>query len=101
MLHVYENIRCEQNPTKRETVEGCESGDLVLATYTKEEQERLVEEARTRAPVCTYCRYHVEHMFKTVKERETHEMVCPNKAAYDRKNAQTETIYNKHKNLIE
>ena len=28
-------------------------------------------------------------------------MVCPDRAAYERKNAQTEEIYNKHKSYIQ
>jgi hypothetical protein len=53
----------------------------------KEELDQIMQEALTRLPSCTYCRYNVDHVFKTLKERETHEIVCPDRAAYERKNA--------------
>jgi hypothetical protein len=60
-----------------------------------------LEEAKLRVPCATYCRYNVDHVFKTLKERETHEEICPQRASYERKNAQTQEIYNRHKNYIE
>jgi hypothetical protein len=43
----------------------------------------------------------VEHVFKSIEERHAHEQTCPNKAAFDRKEAATSVIYNKNKNYIE
>jgi hypothetical protein len=54
-----------------------------------------------RSPSCTYCRYNVDHVYKTIKEREIHEETCSDKAAFERKNAKTQVIYNRHKNYIE
>jgi DNA polymerase II small subunit/DNA polymerase delta subunit B len=68
---------------------------------TAEDRALIIEEAKTRVPTCTYCRYNVDHVFKTIKERETHEEVCPERAAYERKAAKTSEIYNRHKNYIE
>jgi hypothetical protein len=66
-----------------------------------ENRAQIIEEAKTRVPTCTYCRYNVDHVFKTIKERETHEEMCPERAAYERKAAKTSEIYNRHKNYIE
>jgi hypothetical protein len=68
---------------------------------TPEDRALVIEEAKTREPTCTYCRYNVDHVFKSIKERETHEECCPDRAAYERKAAQTSEIYNRHKNYIE
>ena len=68
---------------------------------TPEDRAQIIEEAKSRVPTCTYCRYNVDHVFKTIKERETHEDVCPERAAYERKAAKTSEIYNRHKNYIE
>ena len=65
------------------------SGLKTLSSYSAEERDQIIKEAESRAPQVTYCRYNVNHVYKTLKERETHEMQCPDKAAYDRKNAQT------------
>lgn len=100
--------RCEFNLTKKE--EDCHSepgelkgggGEHSVDQFGKEQRELILAEAQARPPQCTYCRYNVDHVFKTLKERETHEQVCPQRADYERKNAQTEEIYNRHKNYIE
>lgn len=65
------------------------AGIKAFQGYSPELREHLIKEAEARAPQVTYCKYNVEHVFKSLKERETHEAVCPEKAAYDRKNAQT------------
>jgi len=65
------------------------------------EEKAIKEQAEVRQPNCTYCRYNVEHVFKTIEERHAHELTCPNKAAFDRREAATSVIYNKNKNYIE
>ena len=86
---------CENNPA-RVKLEDSSS----IEGMTAEDRAVIIEEAKTRVPTCTYCRYNVEHVFKTIKERETHEEGCPERAAYERKAAQTSEIYNRHKNYI-
>ena len=79
------NLKCERN----------------IESFNQETQERIIAEAQIRLPSCTYCRYNVDHSFKTLKDRETHEELCPDRAAYERKNSQTSEIYNRHKQYIE
>lgn len=35
------------------------------------------EEQKQRQPSVCYCPYNVDHQFKSVKERQTHELTCP------------------------
>jgi len=52
-------------------------------------------------PVVAYCKFNVEHFFKSVKERDTHEEICENRTQYERNNEKTQKIYNKNRNWIE
>lgn len=96
-------FRCENNPAKAERNsydDGCSltvKSEKNIDSFNLETQERIIAEAQIRQPSCTYCRYNVDHAFKTLKDRETHEEVCPDRAAYERKNSQTTEIYNRHK----
>ena len=65
------------------------AGFKTLQAYSPEMRENIIKQADMRAPQVTYCKYNVDHVYKSLKERETHEAVCPEKAAYDKKNAQT------------
>ena len=89
--------RCENNPARIKSEDGAE-GEQIM---TPEDRALVIEEAKTREPTCTYCRYNVDHVFKSIKERETHEEQCPDRASYEKKAAQTSEIYNRHKNYIE
>ena len=35
------------------------------------------EESKQRQPSVCYCPYNVDHQFKSLKEREIHELTCP------------------------
>ena len=88
-------ISCEYNPTKIEESQQYDE-------YSNEDfKAKMREEAEARMPTCAYCKYNQNHMFKTVLERETHEDVCPDKATYESRWAQTSRIYNANKDRIE
>ena len=38
-----------------------------------------------RHPSATYCKYNLEHVFKTIIDRESHEECCPNKQEFEQK----------------
>jgi hypothetical protein len=65
------------------------AGSKAFQNYSEELRDIIVRAAEMKAPQETYCKYNVSHVFKSLKERDTHEVFCPEKAAYDRKNAQT------------
>lgn len=106
ILNSHYIYRCGDNPTKAERNSSDEGALNVkyernIESFNQETQERIIAEAQIRLPSCTYCRYNVDHSFKTLKDRETHEELCPDRAAYERKNSQTNEIYNRHKQYIE
>ena len=60
--------RCPQKPmiTKTEEDLDYDSGTTLEDKFANERQ-----------PSVCYCPYNVEHQFKSLKERETHEAICP------------------------
>ena len=47
-----------------------------------------------------FCAYNHEHVFKSVKERETHQESCPNKAEVMHRDAKCQGVYAKLKNEL-
>ena len=60
-----------------------------------------MDQAASKVPVCAYCKFNVNHVFKTIKERDTHETVCENRAQYEANTEKTTKIYNKNRSWIE
>lgn len=70
---------CEFKPLKKEESQ---------CPFKKDENDKAKEVAMSaRKPSACYCKYNVDHAFKSAKERDTHQEICPERALYDR-NAQ-------------
>ena len=54
-----------------------------------------------RQPTCCYCKYNVNHFFKSRKERDTHQEICTERSYYEKNEKQTHTIYSANKDRIE
>ena len=59
--------------------------------------DSIEEQARKRKPTTLYCKFNETHVFKTFEDRERHEQVCPQKAAYEQKWEKSQMVYNKFK----
>jgi len=75
--------------------------------YAKSESEAGEETADDkkepdfdRKPSQCFCAYNCEHAFKTIKEREHHEQVCPNKTEVLKRDAKCQGVYAKLKNEL-
>ena len=89
---------CDMRVCKQEKLEDGTEAKLALQ---EDNAEKLMEAAASKVAVCAYCKYNVEHVFKTVKERDTHEQNCANRAQYEANIEKTTRIFNKNRNWID
>jgi hypothetical protein len=47
-----------------------------------------------------YCSYNVEHAFKTLEERASHEEQCPQREEMERKYKSSQAVYQANKNIL-
>ncbi len=92
--------RCDMRACKQEKMEdGVEyaSTDAIQCDNI----EKMMEVAASKVPVCAYCKFNVNHVFKTIKERDTHELNCENRAQYEANIEKTTKIFNQNKKWID
>ena len=87
---------CEFKPVKVEA-----KGDENYQEHQEQFAQQMMEESQKKVPICAYCKYNVNHCFKTIKERETHEQTCENRYQYEANYEKTSRVYNRNKAWIE
>ena len=64
------------------------------------QEEDRIEAAKRQCATC-YCKYNVDHAFKTFKEREYHEQnECPDRESFERKYKHSQYVYAQHKDEL-
>eukprot|EP00347_Sterkiella_histriomuscorum_P017662 403348480 len=104
--HIYitalEIVKHEQYCELRPKEENDDCKILVEPNITEKDQiAQLQVKASKRRPTCAYCKYNVQHVFKTIEERDFHEELCNDKQDYDANYRKTKAKFDRLKYKIQ